>query len=155
MHANFSTRIIQQTLKCIPFFIALFLIFSCDSRLENLKDKNLRDQIYSLEASFDDLNQKIDSLNFRLQQLEEGSASEEFVTEMKTESPPTNRQIICPNCKGEGSTQETCDNCRGSGFKYNHNCRSCSQYSTSSQGKGYVNRTCNVCRGNGRINEYE
>jgi hypothetical protein len=160
MHANFSTRIIQQTLKCIPFFIALFLIFSCDSRLENLKDKNLRDQIYSLEASIDELNQKVDSLNLRILQLEPGAIDDDLVNEMRSEGPPTNRQIICPNCSGEGTKRETCYKCHGSGWDPRSKGKACSNcdYTLSSSaepGKGYYNETCSVCHGKGRIYEYE
>ncbi len=161
MNTNLPKQIILITMKCIPFFIGLIFLYSCDLLTENPSENlEIKDNISSLKSSIDSLNEKVNSLNKRLIQLEENSSREGFVTEKrgeekKAEEKKISRKITCPNCNGEGSTKETCDNCRGSGYKYNINCKSCSRYYGDSQGKGYVNRTCSVCRGNGRVNEYE
>jgi DnaJ-class molecular chaperone len=155
MKLSILKAIFENSMKIVPLIIVIILLNSCNSKRENLKNRVIMNYISSLKEAVDSLNQNVDSLNYRLLQLEENAANQELVTESQADVPADSRKIICPNCNGKGDTQETCDNCRGSGYKYNLNCKSCSQYYTSSQGKGYVNRTCNVCRGNGRINEYE
>ena len=163
MNTNLPKQIILITMKCIPFFIGLIFLYSCDSLTETSKNLEIKDNISSLKSSIDSLNEKVNSLNKRLIQLEENSSREGFVTEKKEEETRVEakkvegpKKVTCQNCKGKGSTEETCDNCRGSGYQYNNiNCKSCSRFYGDSQGKGYVNRTCSVCHGNGRVNEYE
>jgi hypothetical protein len=159
MKSNVLKGIIQNSMKIVPLIIVLILLNSCDSKVENLKDKEIMNYISSLEDAVDSLNQNVDSLNYRLIQLEEGSKNKELVTEMRTDGPKVDRKIICPKCNGEGSIQVTCGKCRGSGWDVNHEnmgCLGCgATWGSSRPAKGYVNKTCNVCNGNGRINEYE
>jgi hypothetical protein len=161
MNTNLPKQIILITMKCIPFFIGLIFLYSCESFTNDKKNREIMDHIFSLKSSIESLNKNVDSLNLRVLQLENRLNTKESQTDQilppKAEEKisESKKKVICTNCNGEGSTQETCDNCRGSGYKYNRNCKTCSQYNTSSQGKGYVNRTCNVCRGIGRVNEYE
>ncbi len=155
MNAVLLTRVIQITMKFIPFFIALIFLYSCESRIKNLKNEEMMGYIFSLESSIDSINQNVDSLNYRLLQLEESAANQDLVPEMKADGPKISSKITCPNCKGVGTTQETCGNCRGSGWNGYNGCYGCGTGRYQEQGKGYQNRTCSVCYGNGRINEYE
>jgi DnaJ-class molecular chaperone len=137
-------------MKCIPFFIALIFLCSCESRIKNLKNEEVMGYIFSLESSIDSLNQNVDSLNYRLLQLEESAANQDLVTEMKADGPKISSKITCPNCKGKGSEIAECGNCSGSGYylRGTSKCVSCN-------GTGYGNYRCSVCHGNRRINEYE
>ena len=154
MNAVLLTRVIQITIKCIPFFIALIFLYSCESSTKDLKNEVIMNYLLPLESSIDSLNQKVDSLNYRLLQLEENAANQEIVTEMQAEGPADSRKVQCRNCNGTGVKQETCGNCRGSGWGDGRTCWRCGSGSVK-QGKGYVNNTCSVCDGNGRVNEYE
>jgi hypothetical protein len=159
MNTYLPKQIILITMKCISFFIGLIFLYSCDdSFTKNYKNEDTTE----LQPSIDSLNEKVNSLNRRLLQLEENSSREGFVTkkkeeadtrEKKAEEKKISRNVQCKNCNGTGSKQETCDNCNGSGYKYNRNCKSCSEYNTSSQGKGYVYRTCSACNGNRTVIE--
>ena len=162
MNTNLPKQIILITMKCIPFFIGLIFLYSCDLLTENPSENlEIKDNISSLKSSIDSLNEKVNSLNNRLLQLEENSSREQFVeekkeeareAEKKVEEKKISRKVTCQNCKGTGSTKETCDKCSGSGYDtYNRKCYDCDGF----RGSGYVNRTCSVCRGNGRVNEYE
>jgi hypothetical protein len=154
MNAVLLTRVIRITIKCIPFFIALIFLYSCQSSTKDLENELIMNYILPLESSIDSLNQNIDSLNHRLLQLEENAANQEIVRETQAEGPADSRKITCPNCNGEGTTQETCYRCRGTGRDGNTVCHRCNS-ANSSGPIGYINTRCNVCRGNGRVNEYE
>ena len=92
----------------------------------------------------------MDSLNYRLLQLEENAANQEIVTEMQAEGPADSRKVQCRNCNGKGREIQECGNCYGSGYYLGgtSKCVSC-------KGTGYGNYTCSVCHVNGRVNEYE
>jgi hypothetical protein len=156
MNAVLLTRVIRITIKCIPFFIALIFLYSCESSTKDLKNEVIMNYLLPLESSIDSLNQKVDSLNYRLLQLEENAANQEIVTEMQAEGPADSRNVQCKNCNGTGIKQETCGKCRGSGWDENgrSTCLSCGSFwSSSKQGKGYVNRTCSACDGNRTVIE--
>ena len=158
MKSNVLKGIIQNSMKIVPLIIVMILLNSCNSKVENYKNNEIMDYILILETAVDSLNQNVDSLNYRVRQLEERDKNQELITEMKAEGPKVDRKIVCPNCNGEGSKQETCGKCRGSGWSRNSRnlgCPYCGTGGLNNQGPGYNNITCSVCYGRGRINEYE
>ncbi len=158
MKLSILKAIFQNSMKIVPLIIVMILLNSCNSKRENLKNRVIMNYISSLEEAVDSLNQNVDSLNYRLLKLEEGAKNQDLVTEMNSEGPKVDRKIVCPNCNGEGSKQETCGKCRGSGWSRNSRnlgCPYCGTGGTNNQGPGYNNITCSVCYGRGRINEYE
>ena len=165
MNTDLPTRTIQIAMKGITFFMALILLYSCESRINKLENEEAMKNISSLQSSIDSLNQNVYSLNDRLLKLEASATDQDLVKAAVAEekgpvrAPEKSGKVICTNCNGVGTTQETCDQCRGSG-KYGawhsgtHN--STFQYDCNRcRGKGYQSPTCRGCNGNGRVNEYE
>jgi hypothetical protein len=147
--------VIKYSIKIVSLFIVLILMNSCDSKVENLKNKEMMDYILLLEEAVDSLNQKVDSLNSRVISLEEYRTNEILSKSSCFSDVPTEgKKIVCPNCNGEGSKYEVCGNCRGSGYSGNSKCYRCNDRYSSGP-VGYRNSTCSVCNGRGRINEYE
>ena len=166
MNTDLPTRTIQIAMKGITFFMALILLYSCESRINKLENEEAMKNISSLQSSIDSLNQNVNSLNDRLLKLEASATDQDLVkAPVAEEKAPDNRapkksgKITCTNCKGVGTTQETCHKCLGSGwdpYHTNQGCLGCgANWGSIRQAKGYVNSTCSVCRGSGRINEFE
>ena len=138
------------------FLTTLFL--SCDSQSKSFVGNS--ENVSLLESKIDSLTKRIDSLNVRVMELEDFKTNQ-ILSESSCLSSDNRygsveeRKIICENCDGVGTEQETCEKCHGNG-KYggyvNEKYR-CSYYKC--HGIGYYSITCRVCYGEGRVNEYE
>jgi hypothetical protein len=166
MNTDLPTRTIQITIKGITFFMALILLYSCESRINKLENEEAMKNISSLQSSIDSLNQNVYSLNDILLKLEASSTDQVLVKTPVAEekspdrAPEKSGKVACTNCEGAGTIRlGACDQCRGSGKygewhpgphnnTFQYDCNRC-------RGKGYQSSTCRVCNGNGRVNEYE
>ena len=166
MNTDLPTRTIQIAMKGITFFMALILLYSCESRINKLENEEAMKNISSLQSSIDSLNQNVYSLNVRLLKLEASATDQDLVKAPVAEekapvrAPEKSGKVACTNCEGAGDIRlGACDQCRGSGKygewhpgphnnTFQYDCNKCS-------GKGYQSSTCRGCNGSGRINEFE